>query len=105
MYHLLPFSLRVGFRWEDRARAVEHLSAGLGKEFVVRALEFGELGLLDLPESYRRRSHGWVQIILPIRYVNAIDARRRDMLRQFGGDSPQPSGAVSTAEILLAQSG
>ena len=104
MHHLLPFSLRVGFTWRDRATVVEELARRLPRGFEVRARDFDNLGFRRLPESYRRRYSGWLQIIVPHHYLEHLDRRRQSIIGTFRTACPQPIG-LPFVEILLMSSG
>lgn len=104
VYQLLPFSLRVGFAWQDRTRLSEELARRLPTGSAIREQSFEGLGLRDLPESYRRRYSGWLQIIPPQHYVKDIDTRRHAIVKDFGAICPQPTGLPSV-EILVTSSG
>lgn len=103
MHLLLPFSLRVGFRWADRDCLIRTLSAGL-RDFTIQAREFDELGLRDLPDSYHRRHHGWLHIAPPARHLDAVDARRREIVGRSGAEGLRPVGRA-VVEIIVTPSG
>lgn len=105
VHALLPFSLRVGFEWNDRLGVVEEaLRTRLGEGVDVAARSFAQLGLQDLPESYRRRHKGWLRIVPPPDWLQRLDARRHAILASFPAPCPRPLGP-SRVEILLASSG
>jgi len=105
VYHLFPFSLRATFTWADRDLAVRAIAGNLASDFRLRPCAFDELGLRDIPESYRRRHRGWLQITPPPSYVDGMDTRRRRFAREFGTGCPQPAQRQPTVEILIAPSG
>jgi hypothetical protein len=106
--HLLPFSVRMGFGWDDISRLREEVARRLPPDFTISIADFQSLGLVHLPESYRRRFFGWVRIELPPGFLEAMDGRRREILAMRGsedGRCPSATENSMTGEILLATTG
>jgi hypothetical protein len=102
--HLLPFSLRTGFRWADRYDVIRNVNDRIGRDFQVEALSFDELGLRQLPDSYSQRYGGWLQITPPPRYTEGMQERQQRILRDFRRSCPKPRGQPTVA-VLISPSG